>query len=209
MFGLSVKVSVLRSGEKVHFSARSGRDREVLVDLRQALEDVVVRDLADRRRRRAGRIEPRRLEHHADRHAVLGEGKACRRHEGKNKRDEKSVGRGAWNAPRLARSLSIAPQDARASSASPSSRSGEKGPKRNCSEKGPRRSVRARSPPAGRARRSAMNRSNSSRSLARRIASTYSANSRCASSSLRRSSSSRASSAVRHSLKAALPVEAP
>src|SRR5271156_2866138 len=43
-------------------------------------------------------------------------------------------------------------------------------------------------PPAGRARRSDMNRSNSSRSLARRIASTYSANSRCASSSLRRSS---------------------
>ena len=47
------------------------RDRAVDVDLGQAFEDVVVHDLADRRGRRDGRVQPVRLEHHADRDAVL------------------------------------------------------------------------------------------------------------------------------------------
>ena len=68
---------------------------------------------------------------------------------------------------------SIAPQDARASSRKSLLPVREKGPAARPSRRGVEiRSVRAgEPPPAGRARRSAMNRSNSSRSLARRIAS--------------------------------------
>ena len=117
----------LEIGREVPFLGEQRRHREVLVDLRQALENVVMRDLADRRRRRGGRIEPRRLEHHADRHAVLGEGNARRRDKGKTKCGEKAVGAAHGTLRGWERSLSIAPLDARASSRSPSSRSGEKG----------------------------------------------------------------------------------
>ena len=202
----------LEIGREVPFFGEERRDREVLVDLRQPLENIVVRDFADRRGRGAGRIEPRRLEHHADRNAVLGEGEARRGHEGKAEREEKAMGaahgtlRGRRKAPEhTTASDEIVKQPSpfshwleRRDLNATQEKSGAR-PADQCASEPP--------PPAGRARRSAMNRSNSSRSLARRIASTYSANSRCASSSLRRSSSRRASSAVRHSSKAALPVD--
>ena len=47
------------------------RDRAVDVDLGQAFQHVVVHDLADRRGRRDGRIEARRLQHHGQRDAVF------------------------------------------------------------------------------------------------------------------------------------------
>ena len=47
------------------------RDGEVVADLRQALEHIVVDDVADRGGRSGGRIEPRRLEGDADRDAVF------------------------------------------------------------------------------------------------------------------------------------------
>ena len=56
----------------LQLSASSGVHAAVDVDLGQALEHVVVHDLADRRGRRGRRVEPRRrLEHHADHDAVL------------------------------------------------------------------------------------------------------------------------------------------
>ena len=75
---LELDVRLEREGQRLEvgregpFLGEQRRDREVLVDLRQPLEDVVMGDLADRRGGRRRRIEAGRLEHHADRHAVLG-----------------------------------------------------------------------------------------------------------------------------------------
>ena len=70
----SERLEIRRKGP---FLGQQRRDREILVDLGQPLEDVVVGDFADRRRRRCGRIEARRLEHHSDRDAVFCIGEAC------------------------------------------------------------------------------------------------------------------------------------
>ncbi len=72
----------LEIGREVPFFREQRRDREVLVDLGQALEDVVVRHFADRGGRRRRRVEARRLENHADRDGVLGGGEARGRDEG-------------------------------------------------------------------------------------------------------------------------------
>src|ERR1700749_4523984 len=86
-----------------------------------------MRDFPDRRGRRAGRVEPRRLEHHANRHAVLGEGEARRRHEGEAEREQKAMGAAHETLRGLREGANIAPQSARASSRSPSSPAGEEG----------------------------------------------------------------------------------
>ena len=97
--GLSVKVSVLRSGEKSHFSASSGVTEKSSLIFVSPSKIVVVGHLADRRGRRAGRIEPGRLEHHADRDAVLGEGEAGRGEEGEAEREAKRVDAAHEDAP--------------------------------------------------------------------------------------------------------------
>ena len=72
---LQIEGQRLQIGRKTPFVRQQRGDGKVLVDLGEAFEDIIVHDLADRRRRARCRIETRRrLQRHADRDAVLGRG---------------------------------------------------------------------------------------------------------------------------------------